>query len=311
MMPHLVELDNENIDQQYSLEGYDCYDATGEKIGDIDGILADSQSMEPRYVILDMGGWFNTKRYVVPIGEISRQDDNERHLYFDRLSKDMLKSGQFPEYNDEWLQQEDDTRFNRFERDYARAAQPQGTAVRGDTVDYNDRMYRPQAGVQRLTLLQEHLRANKERYQAGVVKLGKRVTERQETVEVPVTEEHVVIERRPLEGRVDETSIGRDQTVEVPVTREKVNVEKAVEGEEVVARKEQTQRTERVQDTVRREELQTSGDQQLVRDQTTAREGPRPDTTSGTPAPERSREYRPEGPTPTDEATRRAQERRP
>ncbi len=310
-MAHLVELTNNDVDQQYSLDGYDCYDAAGEHIGDIDGVLADSQTMEPRYVILDMGGWFTSKRYVVPIGEIGRQDDREHHLYFNRLTKDQLKNGQFPEYNDDWLAQEDDSHFSRFEQDYARAYQPEGTAVRGERVDYSQPMYQPQEGAQRLRLLHEHLRANKERYQAGVVRLGKRVTERQETVNVPVTEERVVLERRPLQGEARPGEIGdaeSQQTIEVPVTRERVNVQKEVHGEEVVARKEQTQRTEQAQDTVRREELVTDGDTNLMTEQTAGREGPRPDrTTRGTAT---DRDYRPEGPAPTDPAARRAQERR-
>src|SRR5438132_51830 len=91
--------------------------------------------------------------------------------------------------------------------------------------------HRPAAPLGGLRLLHEHLRTNKERYQAGVVKLGKRVTERQETVNVPVTEERVVLERRPIEGQAQPGELGRDQTIEVPVTRERVNAQKEVHGE--------------------------------------------------------------------------------
>ncbi len=178
-------------------------------------------------------------------------------------------------------------------------------------MDYSQPMYQPAEGAQRLRLLQEHLRANKERYQAGTVRLGKRVTEHAETVNVPVTEERVVLERRPLSGAARPGEIGdgdTEKSIDVPVMGERVNVQKEVTGEEVIARKEQTQRTERVQDTVRHEELVTDGDTNLMTDQTGGREGPRPDgATRGTAT---DRDYRPEGPNPTD-AARRAQDRRP
>lgn len=185
----------------------------------------------------------------------------------------------------------------------------------------NATMYQPAESAQRLRLLHEHLRANKERYQAGTVRLGKRVTERQETVNVPVTEERVVLERRPLEGAARPGEIGdadTEKTIDVPVMGEKVNVQKEVHGEEVVARKEQTQRTERVQDTVRREELVTDGDKNLMTETERAggptrataspmpgREGPRPDAeteTRGEPA--ERRDYVPDSARPIDQQTR-------
>jgi len=113
-------------------------------------------------------------------------------------------------------------------------------------------------GPQRLQLREERLRVSKQQEQAGTVKLGTRITEHTETVDVPVREERVVIERTPGSGKVvaGGAELKEGQTIEVPVTRERVNVQKeAVVTEEVNVRKEATQRTEHVQDTVRKEEL--------------------------------------------------------
>lgn len=322
-MARLIDLTNEDIDSQYNLDGYDCYDAKGDKFGDIDGVIADADTMQPRYLVVDMSGWFNTDRYVVPTGEVDRIDENGRKIYFKSLTKDQLKNGAYPEYNDEWLANNEQDRFNRFEQDYARAYQPaQRTPTNGQPMT-NETMYQPAEGAQRLRLLHEHLRANKERYQAGTVRLSKRVTEHPETVNVPVTEERVVLERRPLEGEARPGEIGdaeTQQTINVPVKGEKVNVQKEVHGEEVVARKEQTQRTERVQDTVRREELVTDGDKNLMteserRDGPTrattnpmpGREGPRPDTemeTADERAERERRDYVPDTARPIDQQTR-------
>jgi uncharacterized protein (TIGR02271 family) len=288
-MTRFINLANRDIDTQYNLEGYDCYDANGEHVGDIDGVLADAQQMTPRYLVLDMGGWFNTKRYVVPIGEAGRVDDHEQRIYFRRLTKEMLKSGTFPEYSDEWLEHGDEARFSRFEQDYSRAYAPQ-TERTADTVDYTGELYRRPEQAGRLQLMEEHLQANKERYQSGAVKLGKRVTEHTETMEVPVTEERVVIERHPVSGEAPARGeIGADQTIEVPVMREKVNVEKqSVVREEVGVRKEAVQRQQSVQGTVRREELEVKDGQEHVTE------------TSDTMAERQQRLATPEGPAPAD-----------
>ena len=109
-----------------------------------------------------------------------------------------------------------------------------------------------------IELREERLRVEKEREQAGTVRLGKQVTEHEETVNVPVREERVVIERTPGSGQATGREIsGQDETIEVPVERERVNVAKdAVVAEEVNVRKEATERTEQVQETVRKEELE-------------------------------------------------------
>jgi hypothetical protein len=72
---------------------------------------------------------------------------------------------------------------------------------------------------------------------------------------VPVTREEVVIERRPVNRRPSDRPIGEGETIEVPVREEVVDVEKrAVVYEEVEIGKRAVQDTERVTETVRREE---------------------------------------------------------
>jgi uncharacterized protein (TIGR02271 family) len=107
-----------------------------------------------------------------------------------------------------------------------------------------------------LRLRAEQLNVNKERVQAGEVRLRKDVVEEQQTVNVPVTHEEVYIERRPVtDASVDNTPIGEGETIRVPVTEEQVNVTKntVVTGEVAVGKRE-VQETQQVTDTVRHEE---------------------------------------------------------
>jgi len=302
-----MNLSNADIDSDYNLEDYDALDASGDKMGDIDSVIVDSDTMQPRYLVIDSGGWFSSNKYVVPMGEVDHVDDADQDVYFRTLTKDQLKNGGFPEYDDSWWDNANGEAFGDYERrwgdSYNRGtanARPFTTAsadtnaVAGTTaagramneqrgIDYNSDLYRrPMQNAGRLQLLEEHLVANKERYQAGSVRLGKRVIERQETINVPVTEERVVIDRQPVSNaRAVDQKIGQDQTIEVPIERERVNVTKeVVPTEEVGLRKETVQHNERVQDTVRNEELDVQDQQGLLDKDGTrvaGREGVAPD----------------------------------
>jgi len=267
-MPNLVNLYDNDIDSEYQIHGYEAFDASGEKLGRIDSVIADDETMQPRYVVVDSGGWFSSKKFVVPAGDIREMDDDKRHLSFKSLTKSTLESGTYPRYDESWWDGNNGQEFATHERQVARAYQP--ARAEAQAVDYSDTLYqRPEQGAQRLQLMEERLRVQKQQEQAGAVRIGKRITERTETVNVPLREERVIIERtaasgRPVEGGVE---LKDGQTIEVPVMRETATANKeAVVTEEVHVRKEVTEREERVSDTVRKEELVVDGDQNLVSD---------------------------------------------
>jgi uncharacterized protein (TIGR02271 family) len=107
-----------------------------------------------------------------------------------------------------------------------------------------------------LELREEELRTEKEQVKAGEVRLRKEVVTEERTVEVPVTREEVVVERRPAaRGQEARGDIGESEEIRIPVMEEEVRVEKTpVVKEEVSLKKRQVHDTERVSDTVRREE---------------------------------------------------------
>jgi uncharacterized protein (TIGR02271 family) len=117
---------------------------------------------------------------------------------------------------------------------------------------------------QQIELREEELRAEKERVQAGEVRVRKEVRTEERTLEVPVTREEVVIERRPAaSGRTGSGDIEEGDEVRIPLMEEEVRVEKEpVVREEITLKKRQVQGTEQVSDTVRREEarIEQSGD---------------------------------------------------
>lgn len=129
-----------------------------------------------------------------------------------------------------------------------------------------------------LQLRKEELDINKDKVQTGEVILSKEVVEEQQSVNVPVTHEEVVIERRPLNNQptdsqitsssgsdssasscsdcgCDDSSLSTSETIRIPVTEEKVDVGKhTVVTEEISAYKRNVEETQKVEETIRREE---------------------------------------------------------
>jgi uncharacterized protein (TIGR02271 family) len=102
---------------------------------------------------------------------------------------------------------------------------------------------------------EEELRAGTREREAGEVNVRKRVRTDRESLEVPTRREEVSVERVPVEGDASEAEIGDDE-VRVPLTEEEVVVEKRpVAKEEIRIRKDVVEDTEVVEEDVRREEV--------------------------------------------------------
>lgn len=104
---------------------------------------------------------------------------------------------------------------------------------------------------------EEELVAGTREREVGAVRVRKRVRTDREQIEVPTRREEVTIDRVPVEeGTVSEAEIGDDE-ISITVTEEEVVVEKRpVAKEEVRIRKDVVEDTEVVEEDVRREEVE-------------------------------------------------------
>jgi uncharacterized protein (TIGR02271 family) len=105
-------------------------------------------------------------------------------------------------------------------------------------------------------LKKEELHAHKQE-NAGEVRVRKDVVTEHKSMDVPVTREEVVIERRPVAGgQATTTSLNPGEEVRIPVKEEQVRVDKTARVvEEVNVGKRKVSGTEHVEGDVRREEL--------------------------------------------------------
>lgn len=113
----------------------------------------------------------------------------------------------------------------------------------------------------RVQLRGEMMQAHKERVSRGEVRLRKDVVTEQQSIQVPVTREELVIERVEASGATPSGEIGSDQEIRVPLSEERVNVEKTpVVTGEVRVGKRQVQETKTVTGDIRREEVRVEKD---------------------------------------------------
>jgi uncharacterized protein (TIGR02271 family) len=249
--------------------GYEVYDQAGEKIGKVDDLFVD-ETDSPEYIGVKMG-FLGMSSTLIPWEAVSSTDDEGKAITV-ATDKATTKNGPTfdddrditPEFENEvysyyGLQRSSSTEESgAYESYYAEeTTQTAGMADRTDLADEDE------LRVQRT---EEELAAGTREREAGQLKVRKRVRTDREHIEVPTRHEEVSVERVPVEGEATEAEIGEDEVV-VPVTEEEVVVGKRpVVKEEVRVRKDVVEDTETVEEDVRREEIE-------VEDETATRRG--------------------------------------
>ena len=254
-------------------EGYELVDADGQTVGRVHSLWLDTATGEPEFVAVKAGMMGRT--HIVPVAG-AQTDGGTRQLRVP-YRRDQINSAPHIDETAELSEQEEAQVYRHYGVQRSEAPSPTGLAGGGTRGQSEQRRTESTAGAamgeggrrrERIQLREERPRVETEQEQAGEVRLGTRVTERQETVEVPVREERVVIERTPVQGEPAGGEItGQGETIDVPVTRERPVVEKeTVVAEEVNVRKEAQERTEQVQTTLRKEELAVQGEGDVATD---------------------------------------------
>ena len=112
-------------------------------------------------------------------------------------------------------------------------------------------------GTRNIQLLGEVLRVHKERVNRGEVTIRKEVITENQTIQVPVTREELVIERRAVDADTPASgSIGENNEIRIPLTEERASADTStVVREEVAVGKKPVQEVRDLSGQVRHEEL--------------------------------------------------------
>ena len=233
-----------------------------DKVGKVSDLVCTADG-QIRYLDVDLGGFFNPRHVVLPIGaaQVDRANDV---VWITGMTKDQIKA--LPDYDGD--ESVIDDRYESSVR-----------GVYGGAADERDlydqgRFYAERGGARaseaRLVLAEEQLAIGKRQVQAGEVGIRKTVETEHVRETVPVMREEVTIERHPVNAATaGDLAIGEDE-IRVPVMREEVVAEKrVVPTEEVVVRKHAVTEERVVEDELRRERAVV--DDSGVRDRTLVR----------------------------------------
>lgn len=264
---------DDNRDQWTVTEGADVVGSDGDKVGEV-------VNAYPDYIVVKKGFFFPSD-YYVPSSAIANVD--EGHVYLN-VTKDEAMN-QDPSWDTEPVGSTATTTTGPATTGAGYTADTDVTTstttagLGGYTADVDDRdavttNTTSSADLDvdqdtnrtssvdddnvRVSLAEEELTATKREVDLGAVEVTKNVVAEEQTLEVPVTEERVNVERRVVDRAVGaDDNVFEEGTIEVPISGEEVELHKdARVTEEVRIDKDQVQSTERVSDTVRREEVE-------------------------------------------------------
>ena len=227
-----------------SFAGYEVYDRNGEKIGKVDDLFVDEND-QPEYIGVKMG-FLGTSSTLIPMDLVTVDESSGRIEV--SVDKETAKNGPAfdddreitPEYENQVYS------YYGLQRSEPSAEPAAYGAYPSETTDEDEL---------RIQRSEEELRAGTRERQAGAINVRKRVVTERQQMEVPTRHEEVTVDRVPVEGKATEAEIGEDE-VRIPVTEEEVVVEKRpVAKEEVRIRKDVVEDTEVVEEDVRCEEV--------------------------------------------------------
>jgi uncharacterized protein (TIGR02271 family) len=230
------------------VRGFEVRTRDDEKVGKVSDLIA-ADDGRLRFLDVDLGGIFNPRHVVLPIGA-AEVDARRDIVWIAGMTKDEIKA--LPDYLGEASAITDEYE-SRVRGAYA------GRITDRDLYDQG-RFYAGRGGEAvreaRLTLSEEQLAVGKRRVPAGEAAIRKEVETEHVRRTVPVEREEIVVERRPLSADANtDVRIGEDE-IRVPLTREEVVAEKrAVPVEEVVLKKRVVTEDQEVEADLRRERV--------------------------------------------------------
>jgi PRC-barrel domain len=115
-------LDADDVDDAVvDYDGLDVLGSDDRKVGDIDGFIVDVVSRRVNYIVIDSGGWFTSRRLLLPIGHATVAADR-KSLRVD-VARDALKL--LPEFHEDRFRAFTDDELRAFERNTVIACCPE------------------------------------------------------------------------------------------------------------------------------------------------------------------------------------------
>jgi uncharacterized protein (TIGR02271 family) len=238
--------DYEVADDSVDVRGWTVASRAGAEVGKVNDLLVDSTTMQARYLavaLLDGASapqdGNTTLPVLVPI-DLAQIDESDRQVVVLSSSEALM---QMPRFGGQNVERGDGDVGRR-----AGMAATAGTALPAD------------GEAQRITRSAEELRIGKRPLNAGEVTVRKHVETEHVTEPVTRTREVVNVDRRPVSADAAAGAEMRDDEIRVPLMEEEIVVEKRpVVKEEIVISKSRETETENVEAELREERIDVDG----------------------------------------------------
>lgn len=271
------------VEGEPTLVGYSFCNENGDRLGEVEDLIADTDAMKVRFLIVSLDqGLLTSRRIIIPLRDTTIDEAAERVICTD-CSETRLRG--YPTYEGGALPDLQKRFAATFIPESGRAERPTarpeaynapmaGERKEGFLERTKERIEHlgeerreakrtePVAGEraeeQRMELIEEELQVGKREVDVGDVTLHKTVSEREVCEPVELREERVVIERHPVHRQTDHEVGTAPSDVHMTLKGEEVVAKKVpFVREEILIRKETDVRQEKVCDTVRKEDVDT------------------------------------------------------
>jgi hypothetical protein len=103
----------EDLNTEDDIRGSNVYGRNNEKLGKIDDVIFDHATGSIRFVVVDTGGWFTHKKFLVPPHRLHSSADHEDDFTVN-LDKSQIET--LPRYNEDDV--ESDEKWKSYEKQY-------------------------------------------------------------------------------------------------------------------------------------------------------------------------------------------------
>jgi hypothetical protein len=95
--PWLKYLNADDLENDVDFSTMPVTNRMGEKLGSVDGFIVDSTTGRPYYIVVDAGGWFKSKHFLLPVGHASLETQNDNDALVADVERDRIR--RFPGFD--------------------------------------------------------------------------------------------------------------------------------------------------------------------------------------------------------------------
>ncbi|OLY90733.1 conserved domain-containing protein [Cnuella takakiae] len=284
--------DFEVRDGYTDIRGWDVKDNSGRTIGEVEELLFDPTSRKVRYMVVELDdnelGLDEEKEVLIPIG-VAQLHEKDDDVIIPNITAEQLNS--LPAYDEDNFSADHEHSIRNVFAGVggmglagaaaATSAVPVGGTTGNDFYEHDhyneDNLYRNRRQAtdsDAIPVIREDLEVGKREVETGGVRVRTQIVEEEAVEHVNLREEHVQVERVPVDRAATESDIREEnieltERAEVPVVNKEARV-----VEEISLSKEVTERDETIHDTLRNTEVDVDkieGNDRLRRDDDTGR----------------------------------------